>query len=283
MAFDLALLKEHPYATGGVVIAGGLVVLYFLSSSQGSAGSSAVPGGGGGIDYASIYAANAQMAQVNAAAQVQTNAQQVDLQKQQLDAMVAKYQTDASIESNDQNLAATLAATLAQIQADKETTVYTLDSQTKQQANQLMYAQNIQQMQDDVLMANINSGVLENANNNATVLAGTQSTLDYQASLDRLQAAVAVHGIDAGLTLAQQQEADFQTNVNAIIPQAGKSYNTANDANRATTLFSQILARGNPSPVITNQQGQTAQNIAQTGMIGSVLDGVTRVAAGLLA
>jgi len=280
MPFDLKLIKDHPYATGGIVIVGSVVAFYLLSSNQSSSpqpSSSASPYDASALAYA------AQLAQAQAGVDVQTNAQQVALQQAQLQAGVANRQVDASVETNNINTAATLAATLAQIQAQSQQNQDTLATQTIQQGNQLTYAQNIQQMQDAVLESQINAGVVENANNNATALAGTQATLDYQAYLSNLQAVVASHGIDAGLTLAQQQEADYQSNVNAIIPQAGKSYNTANDANRATTLFSQILAGGNPAPVITNQQGQTTQNVATTGAVASVLNGITKVAAGLMA
>ena len=260
MAFDLTLLKQHPYATGGAVIVGGVVLFYLMSGSQ-SSGQPATSSSAGGTDYSSLYAADAQLAQVNAAAQVQTNAQSVALQQSQLEAQVSNYQTDASLEATKITTAAQLAATLAQYQ-----------SESTQNANQYAYALQLQQMQDQVLMSQINSGVLENANNNATALAATQVAAD-----------VSKYSIGEAATLAAQQEADYQANVEAIIPQAGKSYNTANDANRATTLFSQILAKGDPSAVITNQTVQGVQNVATTNAIAStVSSSINAIAAGLL-
>lgn len=251
MDLDLSLLKKHPYATGGAVIVGGVVLFYLMSGSQGSEQSTS---SGSGVDYSSLYAADAQLAQVQAAAQVQTNAQQVQLAQSQLEAAVSNYQTDASLEATKVTTAAQLAATLAQLQ-----------SESTRDANQYAYALQIQQMQDQVLMSQINAGVLENANNNATALGATQIAAD-----------VSRYSIDAAAVLAQQKEADYQANVQAIIPQAGKSYNTANDANRATTLFSQILAGGDPSAVIVNQNAQAAQNIATTTSTASIINSIAQ-------
>jgi hypothetical protein len=213
---------------------------------------------------------------LQAAQEQQQTAANVQLQQDAYQAQVANNQTAASLQANNVNTAASLAATLAQLQASTAQNKDTLEAQTTQQANQLVYAQNIQQMQDSVLMSQINAGVLENANNNATALAGTEASLSYQTYLANLQAQVANHGIDASLSLAQQQEADYQSNTAYVLSQAGKSYNTANDANRATTLYSQVLAGGNPAPVIANQQGQTSQNIASSNAWTNVLNTITQ-------
>ena len=219
------------------------------------------------------------MAQVQAAAQVQNNAQQVQLQQQQLEAQSANYQTAASLSANNTNTAAQLAATLAQISASVQENQTNVAAQTADTANQYVYAENMQSMQDQVLTSQINSSVLENANNNATALAGLESSNDLQAQANQLQAIIANHGIDAGLALSTLQETDYDTLATYIAQNAGKPFNTANDANRATTLYSQILAGGNPAPVIINQQGQTQQNIASTQATGTLLN---TIAAGLL-
>ena len=244
MAFDLALLKEHPYATGGIVIVGGLAVFYLLSSR--SSGAAAPAQASAAPDDSAALAYSSQIAQANAAAQVQSNAQQVQLQQTQLQAQVASQQVASNQEMNDVNTAATLAATLAQIQASAQGTTDTLAAQTTQQANQLVYAQNIQQMQDAVLESQINSGVVENANNNATALAGTESTLNYQQSIAVMQATLASQGLTEASDLAEKQQSDFETNVQAILPTAGKAYNSGLDANNALALQQTILTGGNP-------------------------------------
>ena len=269
MALDLALIKEHPYATGAVVIVGGLVVFYILSGSQSSAGSGAQGGGPSSADYQAALASSSQIAQANAAAAAQQQAQQTQLQQAQLEAGVANTQTAAAVATNNTNTAAQLAATLAQIAASVQMNQTNADAQTAQNANQYVYAENLQEMQDQVLESQINSGVIMNANNNATALAATQ-----------VQAGLASQSIAAGLSLAQQQQSDYESNVGAILQKAGQPYNTANDANRATTLESQILAGGNPAPVITNQQVQGAQNVAADTLAGSIVNSLASVATG---
>ena len=271
MALDLALIKEHPYATGAVVIVGGLVVFYLLSSSSGGSSAGSTASGMSSADYQASLAAGSQAAQANAAFAAQQQAQQTQLQQAQLEAGVANNQTAAAVATNNTNTAAQLAATLAQVAASVQMNQTNMDAQTAQNANQYVYAENLQQMQDQVLESQINSGVIENANNNATALAATQ-----------VQADLASQSITAGLTLAQQQESDYNDLATYIAGKAGQPYNTANDANRATTLYSQILAGGNPAPVIVNQQGQTAQNIAATTLAGSIVNSLSSVAAGLL-
>jgi hypothetical protein len=276
MAFDLALLKEHPYATGGIVIVGGLAVFYLLSSrSSGGAApaqASAVPDNSAALAYSS------QLAQAQAAADVQTNAQQVQLQQTQLQAQVASQQIDASLQTNNVNTAAQLAATLAQIQAGAESTTDTLAAQTTQQTNQLVYAQNIQQMQDAVLESQINSGVVENANNNATALAGTEATLNYQQTIAGMQATLASQGLTEASDLAEKQQSDFETNVQAILPNAGKAYNSALDANNALALQQTILTGGNPGVAAAGIGSSSTAVVSgnQTGVatINSILAGV---------
>jgi hypothetical protein len=290
MAFDLALLKEHPYATGGIVIVGGVAVFYLLSSRSSAApaqASAAVP------DNSAVLAYSSQLAQAQAAAEVQTNAQQVQLQQTQLQADVASQQIDASLHTNDVNTAAQLAATLAQIQAGAESTTQTLAAQTTQQANQLVYAQNIQQMQDAVLESQINSGVVENANNNATALAGTEATLNYQQTIAGMQATLASQGLTEASDLAEKQQSDFETNVQAILPNAGKAYNSALDANNALALQQTILTGGNPAvaaagiqssstaTVSGNQTGIATINAIINGLIGTARTPTTGTVAGL--
>jgi multidrug efflux pump subunit AcrA (membrane-fusion protein) len=301
MAIDLQLIKDHPYATGGVVIVGGLIVFYLLSSSQGSSGASASTSTGQ-PDQSSALAYSAQLAQTQAAADVQNNAQQVQLQQTQLQAQIASQQIDASLQTNNVNTAATLAATLAQIQAQTQQNQDTLVAQTTQQGNQLVYAQNLQSMQDAVLESQINAGVVENANNNATALAGTVSTLDYQGMIAQLQAAIASQGLTIAGGLAQSQETDaatlaeaqqtaYEQNVQAILPNVGKPYNSGLDANNALALQETILAGGNPAVAAAGVSSSTAATISgntsgvQTiqGIVNGITTLGTTVAKGLFA
>jgi hypothetical protein len=304
MAFDLALLKEHPYATGGVVIVGGLVVFYLLSSSSAPAASSAPassPGGLTSADYQASLAAASQNAQVQAASQAQQQAQQVALQQQQLEAQVANNQTAAAIHTSDTQTAAQLAATLAQIAAGVQTNTTNVQAQTADTANQYVYAENLQAMQDQVLESQINSGVIENANNNATALAGLQSTNDLTALQSELtaststtiagyQATAAEQGIKAATDLSSQQLAlqyGIESNVENYVQTTGLA-NTPNkdNLNAATALLQQILAGGNPTVAIANQQStasQAASSAAETSsIIASITGAVSNVAAGLL-
>ncbi len=301
MPLDLKLIKDHPYATGGVVIVGGLIVFYLLSSSE-SSDAAAPSSYSAQPDQSAALAYSAQLAQASAAAQVQTNAQQVQLQQSQLEAQVASQQIDASLHTNDVNTAATLAATLAQIQAqttqnqeslEAQTTQNrdTLTAQTVQQGNQLVYAQNIQAMQDAVLESQINAGVVENANNNATALAGTDATLTYQQYIAGLQAGIASQGIAVAGSLASQEESDYEQNVQAVLPNVGKAYNSGLDANNALALQETILAHGNPTVAVAGVNSSTTATTSgnQTGLstlnaiLNSVTSGTKTIANGLFA
>src|SRR4051812_27993992 len=91
---NLDFFKEHPYETGGIVIVCAVVLFYFLSSSGGSGASS---GGSSSADFATAVQADAQLAQINAGAQVQNNAQQVALETAKLGAQVQNYETSAQL------------------------------------------------------------------------------------------------------------------------------------------------------------------------------------------
>jgi hypothetical protein len=306
MALNLALIKDHPYATGGVVIVGGLVMFYLLSSSQSSsaAAAQATPAAPGtsDADYQAALQANSQLAQVQASAQVQNTAAQVQLQQSQIAADVANQQTAASIATNNTNTAATLAATLAQISASVQENQANVSAQTADTANQYVYAENIQEMQDQVLTSQINSGVLENANNNATALAGAEATLSYQQQIAAMQASLVSQGITSSTSLAAQQESDttdlaqqqetnFESNVQSILPNVGKAYNSALDANNALALQQTILTGGNPAVAVAGLGSSSTAVVSgnQSGVatLNAVLNSITnlggKVANGLLA
>jgi hypothetical protein len=293
MALDLALLKQHPYATGGVVIVGGLIVFYILSSSSSSSSNTAaaatptVPGTSD-ADYQAALAANSQLAQVQAAAQVQNNAQQVQLQQAQLEADVSNNQTAASIATNNTNTAAQLAATLAQISASVQENQTNVSAQTADTANQYVYAENLQAMQDQVLMSQINSGVLENANNNATALAGLESTNELQGAIATLQAGVASQGITAATTVQQQQlsqQYDLSQQTLNMVQQAGLNHGTESLENDLIGTVGLALGTSAPATaaVTGNSQAAIASSQSTASIINTITGTVGKVASGLLA
>lgn len=281
MADIKELIKTHPYATGGVVIVGGLIVFYVLSASQSSAGSSAgtssaTPDPTAWMNY------NSQMAQVQAGTEQQQLQANVAEQQNSLAAQVSNYQTAASIETNDTNTAATLAATLAQLQSSTQQNQDTLAAQTTQQANQLMYAQNIQQMQDSVLESQINAGVVENANNNATALAGTQATLDYQGQVAQLQTQVGLAGVQAAETVqTQQQQNQYNLSQQTLnmVQQAGLNHGTESLEANLVGLTSTAL--GYPQVGVAGVQAGSAASIASSqataNIISSIAGGAAKV------
>ena len=277
MAFDLELIKKHPYTTGTIVIVGGVVVFYLLSSGSSSAAAPAATGSSDQTAY------DAQLAQVQAAAAVQSNAQQVQLQQAQLEASVSNTQTQAQLEATQTSTAAQLAATLAQVQASTEQNRDTLSAQTIQQGNELTYASNIQSMQDSVLEDQINSGVVENANNNATALAGVVSTNDLQALVARYQAAVASQGVTAAETV-QQQQLTQQYNLSHqtldMVQQAGLNHGTESLENDLTGTIGLALGTSAPATaaVTGNSQAAIASSQSTANLIASISNGLFGVA-----
>jgi hypothetical protein len=294
MALDLELLKKHPYATGGVVIVGGLVVFYLLSSSQASssaATTAATPAAPGtsDADYQAALAANSQLAQVQAAAQVQTNAQQVQLQQAQLEADSTNQQTAAALATTNVQTAAQLAATLAQVSASVQENQTNVEAATADTANQYVYAENLQSMQDQVLTSQINSGVLENANNNATALAGLESTNELQANIAGLQAGVASQGITAAETVQQQAESDqfgLDTQTLNMVQQAGLNHGTESLENDLTGIVSSVTT-GSPATGTAAVSGNASAAAASSAATASIINTITgtagKVASGLLA
>jgi hypothetical protein len=283
MPFDLELIKKHPYATGTVVIVGGVIVFYMLSS-----GSSSTAAASPSSDQSSAEAYDAQLAQVQAAADVQSNAQQVQLQQAQLEASVSNTQTQAQLEATQTSTAAQLAATLAQVQASTQQNQDTLAAQTIQQGNELTYASNIQSMQDSVLEDQINSGVVENANNNATGLAGVISTNDLEGTVAGYQAAVASQGVTAAQAVQQQQlsqQYNLSTQTLNMVQQAGLNHGTESLENDLVGVTGLALGTSAPATaaVTGNSSAAAASSAATASIINSITGGITKVATGLLA
>jgi len=274
MPFDVADLKKHPYVIGSVVIVGGVIVFYLLSSSSGS--STSAPSGSS--DYASTLAADTQLAQTQAAAQVQTNAQQAQLEQDQLAAQVQNEQTSASLQANDLSVAAQTAAALGSIAGQVQENNSNNYTAITEQANQDVSNENIYGLQESVLADQINAGVEENANNNATALAGTEYVTGAQTTLG-------LASLSDATTLATQQQSDFEQNVETIIPLAGQQKNSALDATDQTGLFASILSNGNPSVAAgatsASASAAASGNAAGVATVGTVVSGLGSVIKGL--
>ena len=145
-------------------------------------------------------------------------------------------------------------------------------------------------MQDAVLESQINAGVVENANNNATALAGTTATLSYQQQIANLQAGIASQGLTISGNLAQQQEADasnyaqqleanYEANVKAVLPNVGKAYNSGLDANNALALQETILSGGNPGVAAAGIQSSSTATVSGNQTGAAILQSIINSAA----
>lgn len=272
MHFNLALLKEHPYATGGVVIVGAIVVFFLLSSSQGSSAVAATN---------PASSDDADLANVQAAAQVQTNAQQVQLAQTQLEAGVENNQTQASVDLGQVQTAAQLAASLASIAASVQTNDSDNFAAITEQANQEVSNENIYGMQEGVLLDQINAGVAENANNNATNLAGTEYG-------DTIQGQVALTSLDDATKLATQGQTIQQQQEDVVAGLAGKDIGAnggvvLSDILGDTQTAGAIAVSGNAA-----QASETASDDAEAAsntkaIVGGISSGLQAIATGLFA
>jgi hypothetical protein len=280
MAIEIpAFIKEHPYAVGSVVIVGGIVVFYLLSGSSSSAASS------GGSNQAAVLQADEAEAQINAGTQQQDAQTSAELQSQQDQQEAQDEQTQASVAINNTNTTAQLAAAIYSTQQGTAVTALNDNAQNTEQANQYLFEQNTTAMQDSVLEDQINSGVVENANNNATAIAGTQ-----------IGAGVTDLALGDSLTLAQQQESDqynlsatnesaYDAEIPYITQNAGDQKNSITDADNQTALFQSILAQGNPT-VATSGNAVTASTGAAairntTATNTSIASGLAGITTGL--
>lgn len=272
MPLDLAELKKHPYAVGGVVIVGGIVVFYLLSQGSSSTASST------GSDYSAALAADSANNQASAAAAIQTNAQQVALQTAQLNASVANTQTSASESVANTQTLASLAAALNSNSTSIAVTQSNNDAATLQQANTLNSQQNIYSIQEAGLQDQINQAAEENANNNATSLAGLVDQLNYGTGIATLQT-------NAGVTLGEQAETD-QNNINQQVLNYTSSTALANAPNAAnlnsvTGILQTLLSGNNPSVAAAGTAGSTSsantQVAGNTSIINSVISQIGKV------
>lgn len=277
MPFDLAFVKEHPYEIGGVVIAGGLVLFYLLSRGSGTI---SAPASTGSSDYAATLNADSQLAQVAAAAQVQTNQQQAQLQAAQIQAETQAQSIQASVTTNNVNTAAQLAGVLGQISGQVQMNEANNYAAITEQANNSVSQENIYGMQEAVLEDQINAGVVENANNNATSLAGGEYQIGAQTT-------IASQGLTEAEKLASQQQTQYANEVNMIVPLAGQQKNSALDAQDQTSLFQTILSGGNPSVAVSGNNATSTSvvsgNNAGASKVGTISSGISNLLSGLFA
>lgn len=235
--FDVEALKKHPYAIGGAIIAGGLIIFYLLSRGGSSSAS-------GGSDVTSALQYDSQMAQIQASLQAQQNQSQTQLAQSQLEAQVSNTQTAASLNAQNTATESQLATNIAGILGS----IYQTNASTVNNANELVYTENIQNMADSVLEDQLNAGLVEHANDNATAL---------------------------GATLAGDQM--YEQNVQTLAPDFGKQYNTGNDANRAFSEIETVLTQGNPGVAVGGEnlvQGVTTSGNNTASSITNSVAGV---------
>jgi len=259
------VFKKHPYLIAGGVIGGGVLVIYLLTSSSSGAASN---------QSNSSQSSNAAIAQSAIAANAQNAQTQAQLQAVQIQADSQNTQASLAASENNINSAAGLAATLAQISGQVQENNSNNYSAITQSANNLVAQENIAGMQESVLADQINAGVLENANNNATALGissiQTGDTLTYG-----LQQLADNYGLQT------QVNNNFEQNVQLLSPTFGKQYNSVVDANNAATEIQTVLSGGNPS--VATSGNSTIKNTSSP-TTGQLVAGATSgVATSLLA
>jgi hypothetical protein len=283
MAFELPpFIKEHPYAVGSAVIIGGIVILYLLSGS--SSGTTTAASSNASLQAQELQASEAE-AQINAGTQQQDVQTSAELQAAQDQQESTDAQTAASVNISNNQTAAQLAAAIYGTQQGTAVTALNDETEEATAANAEISNQNVYAMQESELEDQINSGVVENANNNATAVAGAQ-----------IQAGVTDLGIGDSLTLSQQQENDaynlasqnetaYDAEIPTIVSEAGQQKNSALDATDQTSLFQTILAQGNPTVAAGGTSASTTAAVSgnATGVatIGSIASGLTSLSKGL--
>jgi hypothetical protein len=276
MAIEIpSFIKEHPYTVGSIVIVGGIIVFYLLSGSSSSAG-------GATSNQSAILQADEAEAQINAGTQqanAQTSAQLQAAQDQQEE---TDEQTQASVNINNTNTAAQLAAAIYNTQGSVATTQSDNNAAIVEGANAEISNQNVYAMQESELEDQINSGVVENANNNATAVAGAQ-----------IQAGVSDLAIGDATTIAGQQTQDaynldltndeaYDAEIPYITQNAGDQKNSLIDATDQTGIFQTILSQGNPGVASVGTSASSSADksanttaVAQTASIASGLTSIT--------
>lgn len=304
---DFDAIKKHPYAIGGAVIVGGVILFVLLSSSQSSGSTTAASSSS---NEGQLLSADLQMQSIQAGVALQAQQNQVQLSTAQLSADTTNQQTAAALAATKDSDITGLAASLYGTQAQVQVANIQAQSDTTQQANQLMYAQNMQGMQDQVLTDQINQSTVQDANNNAAMIAGDQITANYQIGVAQLQndsntmndvTGLAETNIAAGVsnynTAAQTQIANTVVNdsyniaqskqnaVNSelgyITQHAGDQKNSALDATDQTSVFQTILSGFSPSVASTGTAASASTassgNAASTAKFGAVASTISNL------
>lgn len=237
MAFELpAVIRQHPYATGGTVLAGALV-LYLYWNSGGSSGAATYsdPNTGAELAYAQTQA------QIAGSAAGQTSAQDYQLTAQQQQIAGQEYSTDASLK-----------VALAQ-----------LDLQGSQTQASLQVALDQSKNASDAQLAAINAGLTESTNaltvqqNLATIAANEQTAINANTTAAQIQLGSQQESIAMAGIAAQEHIAGINATVQSLISnnQTGVAINQSNNQANvgiAQTNAAVAIAKTNASASTTN-------------------------------
>lgn len=199
MKLNVAVIKRHPYITGGVVLFGGIAIWYFFLRGS-SAGNSGTVVTSGGVDP-------------NTAAQLSTS--------QQEQAAQIAYQLAALTQNNQTQLAA-LNAQL-QVKANEDAYGYNLGSQ--QLADQTAVSMATLKNQADITTATLNEKLAEDKltaslqQNLAAINAQLQSNLSAQQSANfqaQLHAQTIINGQNVGAIMNGQDDASTASTLGTI-------------------------------------------------------------------
>lgn len=278
---DFSFFKNHPYGTaiGAAIVA--LIAYLFTRGSSSTAATSTTTGG-----------QSLEEMQINAASQAQANQLNAQTQAVQIQASVANNQTAAALQAAQLQTQADIAEQATAAATQIALTQSNNDASTTQNKDAITGAYNLQKLNADVLTTQLTAGAATQQrqmddilagqiNDNATQLDAIKTQYDYQNNVATLQAGLTSQQIAAQIA-AQNNYANLSA---AAIAKAGQPYNTGKDADRATAIISQILAGGNPAPVIanTNAAAQVSISNSAASLIKSIGSLTAPVITGLFA
>lgn len=204
MAFNLTVIKQHPWITGAIVLVVG-VGLYFILSNSGGGGGVAAPAG----PSAAQIAAGSHAMDVSASLQAQGTQDQFQLaylqQQQQGDAAKNQLTYNVAIDTlagQLQTVQAQLGTQLA-LQSNNNTTAVTLNNQQLQAQIDITHDNNATQIAQEQALMQEQEFSIATQNATQTAIAG----LNAQVAQAQIGANVSIAGINAGTTqyLAKQQ------------------------------------------------------------------------------
>lgn len=205
MAFNLTVIKQHPWITGAIVLVVGIGLYFILSSNS----------GGGGVVQASPGASAQDVALAGQQMQIQGQLQGQATQDQFQLAYLQQQQTgDAAKNQLTYNVAIdTLAGQLQTVQAqlgtqlalqqNNNSTAVTLNNQQLQAQIDITHDNNITQIAQEQALMQEQEFSIATQNATQTAIAG----LNAQVTQAQIGANVDIAGINAGTTqyLAKQQ------------------------------------------------------------------------------